>query len=109
MRQTRPGCCARAASGHETADPTILVMKSRRRITLPSLGYRQFRLPTHAHQYRNLRPAKCDEMVSLHCINLELLMTEMGQRRRSSAVQQCPRLPPIAGIRLIPNDCRLVP
>ena len=78
MRQTRPGCCARAASGHETADPTILVMKSRRRITLPSLGYRQFRLPTHVHQYRNLRPAKCDEMVSLHCINLELLMTEMG-------------------------------
>jgi hypothetical protein len=58
------GCCARAASGHETADPTILVMKSRRRITLPSFGYRQLGLPIQAHQNRNLRPAKCDEMVS---------------------------------------------
>jgi hypothetical protein len=32
-----------------------------------------------------------------------------GQRRRSSPRPQCPQLPPIAGIRLIPNDRRLVP
>jgi hypothetical protein len=30
-----------------------------------------------------------------------------GQRRRSSPRPQCPQLPPIAGIRLIPNDRRL--
>jgi len=39
-------------------------------------------------------------------------MTAVGQRRglvRSSPRPQCPQLPPIAGIRLIPNDRRLVP
>ena len=39
-------------------------------------------------------------------------MSQMGQRRRSkrsSPRPQCPQLPPIAGIRLIPNDRRLVP
>jgi hypothetical protein len=29
------------------------------------------RLPTQTHQNRNRRPTKCDEMFSLHCINLE--------------------------------------
>jgi putative tryptophan/tyrosine transport system substrate-binding protein len=52
-------CCARAASG-QVANPAIRATKSRRRITLPSFGYRQFRLPTQAHQNRNLRPAKCE-------------------------------------------------
>src|SRR5262245_66530974 len=32
-----PACCARAASGHTAVEPTITLMKSRRRIvTLPS-------------------------------------------------------------------------
>src|SRR6516164_9496396 len=36
-------------------------------------------------------------------------MTAWGQRRRSSPRPQCPQLPPIADIRLIPNDPPLVP
>jgi hypothetical protein len=32
IRQILPACCARAASGHEVADPAIILMKSRRRI-----------------------------------------------------------------------------
>ena len=32
------GCCPRAASGHEAADPAITLMKSRRRIALPEAG-----------------------------------------------------------------------
>src|SRR6516164_2857625 len=32
-----PVCCARAASGQATADPTIPLMKSRRRIACPGL------------------------------------------------------------------------
>jgi hypothetical protein len=74
------GSCARATSGHAAANPVIPAMKLRRRITLPSFGYRQLGLPTQAYQSRNLRPVKCDEMVSLHCTNLELQMTEMGQK-----------------------------
>ena len=31
----KPRCCARAASGHTTADPAITLMKSRRRIAAP--------------------------------------------------------------------------
>jgi hypothetical protein len=31
----RSGCCAPAASGHAVADPTIPLMKSRRRIAFP--------------------------------------------------------------------------
>ena len=76
-------CCACAASGHAADNPVIPAMKSRRRITLPSLGYRQFRLPTEPHQNRYWRPVKCDEMVSLHCTNLEPQMTEMGQKEHS--------------------------
>ena len=34
-----------------------------------------------------LRPAKCDEMLVLRCINLELLMTEMGHVWTAPAVQ----------------------
>ena len=49
----------------------------------------------------------------LHC-GISLLLTDRfrsveGQRRRSSPRPQCPQLPPIAGIRLIPNNRRLVP
>jgi hypothetical protein len=32
------GCCARAASGHTTADPVITLMKSRRRIAFTKAG-----------------------------------------------------------------------
>ena len=45
----------------------------------------------------------------LRCEISTLLTAASGQRRRSSPRPQCPQLPPIAGIRLIPNDRRLVP
>jgi hypothetical protein len=35
---TFPGCCARAASGHEMADPAITLIKSRRRIAFTKAG-----------------------------------------------------------------------
>jgi len=37
------------------------------------------------------------------------LWVKGGGLARSSPRPQCPQLPPIAGIRLIPNDRRLVP
>jgi hypothetical protein len=38
-----------------------------------------------------------------------LLRFKGGGLARSSPRPQCPQLPPIAGLRLIPNDRRLVP
>src|SRR6516162_6122068 len=35
IRLIRPFCCARAKCGHATVDPTIALMKSRRRMLLP--------------------------------------------------------------------------
>src|SRR6516165_7064296 len=37
-RRIRSGCCARASSGHEVADPAITLMKSRRRIAFTKAG-----------------------------------------------------------------------
>jgi hypothetical protein len=45
------GCCARAAIGHATVDPAILVMKSRRHIAFPRLG-------EHAKGGVQLRPSE---------------------------------------------------
>ena len=38
MRRMRSPCCARAVSGHAAADPTITLMKSRRRIAFTKAG-----------------------------------------------------------------------
>ena len=45
----------------------------------------------------NLRPSVCDEMLVLRCINLELLMTEMGQNEKPPFSGLC-QLPPAADI-----------
>ena len=73
-------CCARAASGNAAPNPATTAMKSRRRITQPRSGI-AFGLSTQAHQNRDLRPAKCDTMVSLRCINFKPHTTEMGRQR----------------------------
>src|SRR6516225_11291090 len=55
--------CTHLASGHATVNPVIPAMKSRRITLSQPRVIAQFRLPTQAHQNRNLRSAKCDEMV----------------------------------------------
>jgi hypothetical protein len=78
MRRTRSGCCARAASGHPTVEPTIPFTKSRRRIAFPKLGSAAFGFL--------LRPSKQEFAASdmgrkwsvLRCKNSEPRAGEMG-------------------------------
>jgi hypothetical protein len=73
------GCCARAAKGQVMA--MLLRIKSRRRIAFPkaqdhaNVGFHA------ADQIRKLRPAEWGETANLHCKNLELSMSLMGQKR----------------------------
>jgi hypothetical protein len=56
MRRIRSPCCARAASGHATADPAIPVTKSRVALPSPGSGPRRIWLSTQA-----IKTGICDQ------------------------------------------------
>src|SRR6516225_5110857 len=93
-RRIRSGCCARAASGHVTAEPTTTLLKSRRRITAP-------RFQEHADTDRLHQGITTGEMgsgVSLHGSNPEPAMSALGQKRTSDRRLLMSALPPKADI-----------
>src|SRR6516164_10113990 len=55
IRRLPPACCARATNGHAAPEPTITLMKSRRRIAFPEAEDHAKRI---ADYIRDLRPAK---------------------------------------------------
>src|SRR3974377_2145233 len=74
------GCCARAESGQATAEPTIPLTKSRRRIAYP-------KAQDHADFQKGLHQGfAIDEMgfpIKLHSSNREARMSALGQNGTS--------------------------
>src|SRR6516162_4727195 len=102
-----PGCCARAASVHAAAEPTITLMKLRRRIASPQ------KAPDHAnckHNYSSdFLPAEWGSGVSLHGSNPDPLMSALGQKRTVECVRAMSALPPKADIRRCNSHARFMP
>jgi hypothetical protein len=91
-------CCARAASGRKTVEPTIPLTKSRRRIALSEAQNCADCSHEEYDYIRDLRPAKWGSGVSLHGSNLEPPMSALGQKRTSRHVRFMSALPPKADI-----------
>src|SRR5215472_16541914 len=70
-------CCARAASGHEVAEPTITLMKSRRRIALPKAGT----TPTRTRLQQGFATGEMGFAVSLQSSNPKPPIYALGQKR----------------------------
>ena len=79
-------CCARAASGRKTVEPTIPLTKSRRRIALSEAQNCADRSHEEYDYIRDLRPAKWGSGASLHGSNPERLMSALGHSRPSHFV-----------------------
>jgi hypothetical protein len=94
-RRIRSGCCARAMTGQATADPTIPLMISRRRIAF-------LKAQDHANciddYSRDFRPAKWGSGVSLHGNNFEAPMSAFGQKRTFTNLRPTSALPPKADV-----------
>src|SRR6516225_3522804 len=101
-RRIRSGCCARAASGHEVADPAIALMKSRRRIAF-------LKAYDHANciddYSRDLRLAKWGSGIKLHSRNPEPLMSALGQKQTFRNAKAMSALPPKAD--MVRHDCNV--
>src|SRR5215469_9163227 len=98
-------CCARAANGHAAAEPTIPLMKSRRRIAFPRLGLRRI-----GRDYsRDLRSTKWGSGIKLHSSNSEPPMSALGQKQTSRHLQPMSALPPKADIAKAIGHVRFVP
>ena len=83
MRRIGSGCCARVADGQAVAEPTIALMKSRRRIDSPK-GSR-VRRPSLT-ETRLQQGFVTDEMgfrAELHSSNREARMSALGQKQTS--------------------------
>src|SRR5215469_3009195 len=96
MRRMAVGllCCARNVRGHAVADPTIALMKSRRRIAFPGgLGPRLLR-----NYSRVLRRAIWGPITILRGNNRQDRMSALGQKQTSRHLQPMSALPPIADI-----------
>src|SRR6516225_2037304 len=93
-RRIRSGCCARAASGHEVADPAITLMKSRRRIAFTKAGT----TPNRTRLQQGFTTGEMGFRVRLHGSNPEPPMSALGQKRTSAHVQAMSALPPKADI-----------
>jgi hypothetical protein len=73
------GCCARAARGQAATEPTVTLMKSRRRIAFTKAGLRRL-----GRDYsRDLRLVKWGSGLQLHSSNSEPPMSALGQKRTS--------------------------
>src|SRR5262249_47548551 len=76
-------CCARKVSGHAVADPTIALMKSRRRIAFPGgLGPRLL-----CNYSRVLRRAIWGPITILRGNNRQDRMSALGQKRTPRLVE----------------------
>src|SRR5215472_4608223 len=97
MRRMRSLCWASAANGHAAAEPTIPLVKSRRRIASP-------RAQDHADGDTDRRlqqgsvPCGMGFGVTLHSSNLDLPMSALGQKQTLGKVQLMSALPPKADI-----------
>src|SRR6516225_4753596 len=78
MRRMCSPCCASAESGHAVAEPTIPLMKSRRRIAFLKA---QDCADLRCNYSRDLTTAEWGSGVSLHGSNLEPLMCASGQKQ----------------------------
>src|SRR5215469_6960388 len=98
-------CCARAANGHAAAEPTIPLMKSRRRIAFPRLGLRRI-----GRDYsRDLRSTKWGSGIKLHSSNSEPPMSALGQKRTLKGIHPMSALPPKVDIAQHRRHVRFVP
>src|SRR6516225_3777901 len=96
MRRTRSPCCACAASGQAAVEPTIPLMKSRRRIASPKECV-DCRLKRCDYS-RDLRSAEWGPTVILRGNNSQDRMSALGQKRTFSEVYAISALPPKADI-----------
>ena len=89
-----PGCCARAKSGQATAEPTIPLTKSRRRIAYPKAqDHADFQKGSGIYDRRNrVRPS------ILRSNNHQDRMSALGQKQTLGHVQSMSALPPKADI-----------
>src|SRR6516164_6180461 len=110
MRRMRSPCCASAASGQAAPEPTIPLMKSRRRNCLPPRTKECADCYSQGRDYsRDLRPAEWGSEVRLHGSNFEPPMSALGQKRTSEQIGVMSALPPKADIDRVCRDVRLVP
>ena len=72
-RRIRSDSCARAASGHEAADPATTLMKSRRRIAFTKAGT----TPNRTRLQQGFATDGMGSEVKLHSNNLELPMSAL--------------------------------
>src|ERR1700751_2917997 len=80
-RRTLLDFCARAATGHAVAEPTIPLMKSRRRIASPEgSGVRRLLL-TGCDYSRDLRSAEWGPIVIVRGNNSQDRMSSLGQKQ----------------------------
>ena len=93
-RRVGSACCARAASGHEVADPAITLMKSRRRIACPEAQD----YANNPDYIRDLPMAKWGSEGWLHSSNPDLPMSALGQKQTSQQLGTMSALPPKADI-----------
>jgi hypothetical protein len=92
-------CWARKVSGHAVTDPTIVLMKSRRRIAfskaLDRSDYRSQRI-----LQQGFATDEMDFRVSLHGSNPEPLTSALGQKQTFVRFRVMSALPPKADIAL---------
>ena len=101
IRRLRPGCCARAASGHPAAAPPTSVMNSRR---LTGRPLKQRALPYHAvgcivHRGNFWLPMSA--LGQKRTLELSRGMSALVQKRTSECARAMSALPPKADIKLV--------
>src|SRR5262249_26793405 len=97
------GCWARAASGQARTEPVTALMKSRRRIALPTA----YDHANSAADYsRDLRSAKWGSGVSLRSSNPKPLMSALGQKQTLKRLHPMSASPPNADIGCVPQRAR---
>jgi hypothetical protein len=102
-------CCARVASGQTVAEPTIPLMKSRRRIAAPkaqSLCGLRFGM-TQLQQ--GFAAGGMGFRIKSHGGNFEPLMSALGQKRTLKRLRVISALPPKADIGTQSRNVRIVP
>src|SRR5262249_42404367 len=108
MRRMRSLCWASAANGHAAAEPTIPLVKLRRRIASPGAQ-------DHADGDTDRRlqqgsvPCGMGFGVTLHSSNLDLPMSALGQKQTLPRRQPMSALPPKADMAQDGRDVCYVP
>ena len=108
MVGTLLACCPRAASGHAVAEPTIPLMKSRRRIAAPKAqACADYAL--ECDYSRDLRLAEWGAPVILRGNNPQDRMSALGQKQTLQGILLMSALPPKADITARDWYVRFVP